>query len=109
MTLTNEDLLSISRILEVKLDSRLKPIERWIELLAHGTPPRSIGIEIMEAMETYNAYLKFSDRKDELLADIELLKKVVNEHDKILEEKVKAHGQKVGDNETNNAEIIKMY
>lgn len=60
MALTNEDLLAISQLLDVKLDARLKPIENRL---------KRIEVDLMETA----------------FADIEIMKKVIAEHSEKLQ------------------------
>lgn len=60
MALTNEDLLAISQLLDVKLDARLKPIENRL---------KRIEVDLTEAA----------------FADIEIMKKVIAEHSEKLQ------------------------
>ena len=89
MSLTNEDLLAISQLLDAKLDARLKPIENRvkrieIDLLENNVIPRLNTIESCYT-ETYNRYKDYADKMDAALDDIELLKKVVTEHSEKLQ------------------------
>lgn len=84
MSLTNEDLLAISQLLDAKLDARLKPIENRvkrieIDLLENNVIPRLNTIESCYT-ETYNRYKDYADKMEAAFEDIELLKKVVSEH-----------------------------
>ncbi len=89
MSLTNEDLLAISQLLDTKLDSRLKPIENRlkrieVDLLENNIIPRLNTIESCYT-DTYNRYKDYADKMDAAFADIELLKKVVSEHSEKLQ------------------------
>ncbi len=84
MSLTNEDLLAISQLLDAKLDARLKPIENRvkrieIDLLENNVIPRLNTIESCYT-ETYNRYKDYADKMEAAFEDIEILKKVVSEH-----------------------------
>lgn len=84
MTLTNEDLLAISQLLDVKLDARLKPMENRlkrieIDLLENNVIPRLNTIESCYT-DTYNRYKDYVEKMDAAFTDIELLKKVVSDH-----------------------------
>lgn len=84
MSLTNEDLLAISQLLDAKLDARLKPIENRvkrieIDLLENNVIPRLNTIESCYT-ETYNRYKDYADKIEAAFEDIEILKKVVSEH-----------------------------
>lgn len=89
MTLTNEDLLAISQLLDTKLDARLKPIENRLErieidLLENNVIPRLNTIESCYT-DTYNRYKNYADKMEAAFADIEILKKVVSEHSEKLQ------------------------
>ena len=125
MTLTNEDLLAISQLLDekldakfdekldekfyakldakldekldekfyakldAKLDARIKPLENRlkrieVDLLENNVIPRLNTIEACY-IETYNRYKDYVDKMDATFSDVELLKKVVEEHSKILQ------------------------
>jgi hypothetical protein len=89
MSLTNEDLLAISQLLDTKLDAKLKPIENQlkrieVDLLENNVIPRLNTIESCY-MDTYNRYQDYADKMEAAFADIELLKKVVTEHSEKLQ------------------------
>ena len=89
MSLTNEDLLAMSQLLETKLDAKLKPIENQlkrieVDLLENNVIPRLNTIESCY-MDTYNRYQDYADKMEAAFADIELLKKVVTEHSEKLQ------------------------
>ena len=89
MSLTNEDLLAISQLLDTKLDAKLKPIENQlkrieVDLLENNVIPRLNTIESCY-MDTYNRYKDHADKMEAAFADIELLKKVVTEHSEKLQ------------------------
>ena len=85
----NELLLAISDMLDKKLDARLKPIENRvkrieIDLLENNVIPRLNTIESCYT-DTYNRYKDYADKMQAAFDDIELLKKVVSEHSKMLQ------------------------
>lgn len=89
MSLTSEDLLAISQLLDTKLDARLKPIENQlkrieVDLLENNVIPRLNTIESCYT-DTYNRYKDYADKIEAAFADIELLKKVVSEHSEKLQ------------------------
>lgn len=89
MSLTNEDLLAISQLLDTKLDAKLQPIENRlkrieVDLLENNIIPRLNTIESCY-IDTYNRYKDYADKMDAAFADIELLKKVVSEHSEKLQ------------------------
>lgn len=95
MSLTNEDLLAISQLLDVKLDSKLKPMENRLDrietkvtnialTLENDIRPRLNTIESCYT-DTYERYKNYAEKMDAAFADIELLKKVVTEHSEKLQ------------------------
>lgn len=90
MTLTSEDLLAISQLLDVKLDARLKPMENRLDrietkvtnialTLENDIRPRLNTIESCYT-DTYDRYKDYVEKMDAAFTDIELLKKVVSDH-----------------------------
>ena len=89
MALTNEYLLAISQLLDVKLDARLKPIENRlkrieIDLLENNVVPRLNTIESCYT-DTYNRYKDYAEKMEAAFADIEIMKKVIAEHSEKLQ------------------------
>lgn len=89
MALTNEDLLAISQLLDVKLDARLKPIENRlkrieVDLLENNVVPRLNTIESCYT-DTYNRYKDYVEKMEAAFADIEIMKKVIAEHSEKLQ------------------------
>lgn len=89
MALTKEDLLAISRMLDKKLDSRLKPMESRlkrieVDLLENNIIPRLNTIEACYT-STYNRYKNDADRMEAAIEDVELLKETVAEHSERLQ------------------------
>ncbi len=89
MTLSNEDLLAISQLLDVKLDARLKLIENRlkcieIDLLENNVIPRLSTIETCYT-DTYNRYKNHAQKMEAALADLEIMKKVMAEHSEKLQ------------------------
>ncbi|MFG6357529.1 MAG: hypothetical protein K1W26_12045 [Acetatifactor sp.] len=89
MALTNEDLLAISQLLDVKLDARLKPIENRlkrieVDLLEYNVVPRLNTIESCYT-DTYNRYKDYAEKMEAAFADIEIMKKVIAEHSEKLQ------------------------
>lgn len=89
MALTNEDLLAISQLLDVKLDARLKPIENRlkrieVDLLENNAIPRLQTIESCYT-DTYNRYKDYAEKLEAAFADIEIMKKVIAEHSEKLQ------------------------
>lgn len=83
MTLTNEDLLAISQLLDTKLKSNLAPIENRltnIELtLENNILPRLQNIESCYT-STYKRYQSGANQIEAMQMDIEVMKKVIAEH-----------------------------
>ena len=95
MALTNEDLLAISQLLDMKLKAELEPLKNdmqstkdevhQIKLYQENVIlPRLNTIESCYT-DTYNRYRDYADKMDAAFADIELLKKVVTEHSEKLQ------------------------
>ena len=92
MTLTNEDLLALSDI----LDTRLAPIKsnirsmqndiQKIKSFQEGTLLPKLNADIASYSDTYNHYKDNVDRMEAAFSDISLLKKVVNEHTQKLQD-----------------------
>ena len=84
MTLTNEDLLAISQL----LDTKLKPLEdrtKNIEiLLENDILPRLQNIEACYT-STYRRYANGNTQIEAMQADIDNMKKVISEHSKKLQ------------------------
>ena len=89
MTLTNDDLLAISRLLDVKLDANIKPLADDIKdikfTLEHNVLPRLQNIESCYT-STYQRYASGIDQIEALQADMEIIKKIVQEHSEKLKE-----------------------
>lgn len=79
----NELLLAISEMLDIKLDSRLKPIESRLMkiefILESNVIPRLQNIESCYT-SAYERYKNGVDQIEAMQSDIEILKKVVAEH-----------------------------
>lgn len=90
MALTNEDLLAISQLLDVKLKANLAPIEQRLteveqsvkkigSILENDTRPRSQNIEACHT-STYDRYQAQTERYEAMQADIDIMKKVIAAH-----------------------------
>ncbi len=90
MALTNEDLLAISQLLDMKLKAELEPLKNdmqstkdevhQIKLYQENVIlPRLQTIERCYT-DTYDRYKDYADKMEAAFFDIELLKKVVAEH-----------------------------
>ena len=79
MTLTNDDLLALAKI----MDSRIQPMEKRMKniemLLEHDILPRLQNIESCYT-STYRRYSNEADNMEALKTDMEIVKKVVAEH-----------------------------
>ncbi len=85
MSLSNEDLLAISSLMDTKLQpikDELKLIR--VDLLENNVIPRLNTIENCY-LSTYDRYTVNADKMEAALADIEILKKVVTEHSEKLQ------------------------
>lgn len=84
MSLTNEDLLAISQL----LDTKLKPLEdrtKNIELLLENDVlPRLQNIESCYT-STYRRYTNGISQLDALQSDMDIVKKVLSEHSEKLQ------------------------
>lgn len=85
----NELLLALSDMLDKKLDARIKPLENKltrieVDLLENNIIPRLNTIESCYTA-TYNRYQDYADKMQSAFEDIELMKKVVAEHSKLLQ------------------------
>lgn len=95
MALTNEDLLAISQLLDVKLDSKLKPIKDDIKSLRDEQTRINLIIEneiqhdIQLLAENYlpaaKRYQKATAQIEAMQADIDIMKKVITEHSEKLQ------------------------
>ncbi len=82
--LTNEDLLAISQLLDVKLEARIAPLENRLKrievnLLENNVIPRLNTIEACYT-DTYNRYKDHADKMESAFQDVEILKKVAMVH-----------------------------
>ena len=95
MALTNEDLLAISQLLDVKLKAELEPLKidlqstkgevHQIKLYQENVIlPRLQTIESCYT-DTYNRYKTYAEKMEAAFADIEILKKVVTDHSEKLQ------------------------
>lgn len=90
MALTNEDLLAISQLMDMKFKSNLAPIENRLSRLDDRLTTIEITLEndILQRLKniescytsTYERYQDYGDKMQAAFGDIELLKKVVAEH-----------------------------
>lgn len=96
MSLTQDDLLAISQLLDTKLDSRLKPLELDIKELKADVTNIKLDIEnvvkpnIQLLAENYvpaaKRYETESGKIEKLESDVDILKKVVTEHSEKLQQ-----------------------
>lgn len=95
MTLTNEDLLALSDMMDKKLKSELQPIKDDIESIKieqrriDSIIENEIRSDIKLLAENYvpasKKYEKESSRIEAMQADIEIMKKVIQEHSQKLQ------------------------
>jgi len=89
MALTNDDLLAISQLLDTKLKHELQPIKndiRDIKLDIENTIKPQIRLLAENYIPAAKRYEKMSDCFESGLTDVNLLKKVVADHSKILQQ-----------------------
>ena len=87
MTLTNEDLLAISQLLDVKLDailkSELQPLKddiRDIKLHLENVTDKNIQLLAENYVPAAKRYEKAVPEIQAMQADIEIMKKVISDH-----------------------------
>jgi len=90
MALTNEDLLAISQLLDVKLDARLKPMENDIKsikdeqsrinLIIENEIQHDINILVENYVPAAKRYEKATAQINAMQADIDIIKKVISDH-----------------------------
>lgn len=95
MTLTNEDLLAISQLLDVKLKAELEPLKKDVKSIREEQTRINLIIEneiqhdIQLLAENYvpaaKRYEKATAKIEAMQADIEILKKVVTDHSEKLQ------------------------
>ena len=90
MALTNEDLLAISQLLDVKLDARLKPMENDIKsikdeqtrinLIIENDIQHDINILVENYVPAAKRYQDATAQIQAIQADIEIMKKIISDH-----------------------------
>lgn len=95
MALTNEDLLAISQLLDVKLKAELEPLKKDVKSIREEQTRINLIIEneiqhdIQLLAENYvpaaKRYEKATAKIEAMQADIEILKKVVTDHSEKLQ------------------------
>lgn len=92
MALTNEDLLAISQLLDVKLDSKFKselqPLKddiRDIKLHLENVTDKSIQLLAENYVPAAKRYEKAVPEIQAMKADIEIMKKVIADHSEKLQ------------------------
>ena len=95
MSLTNEDLLAISQLLDTKLKAELKPIQDDIETIKNEQKRINIIIEneirsdVRMLAENYmpaaNKYEKATAKIEAMQSDIDVMKSVIREHSEKLQ------------------------
>ena len=86
----NELLLAISDMMDKKLKSELQPIKNRLDRIENNVTNISLKLEneIQPQLDTitscysdtYNRYKDYADKMEAVFDDVELLKKVVQEH-----------------------------
>ena len=92
MALTNEDLLAISQLLDVKLDSKLKselqPLKddiRDIKLHLENVTDKNIQLLAENYVPAAKRYEKATSAIEDMQSDIEIMKKVITGHSEKLQ------------------------
>lgn len=88
MTLSSEDLLAISQLLDVKLKSALQPIKddiRDIKLDIENDIKPQIQLLAENYVPAAKRFEKASAQIESMQADIEIMKKVITEHSEKLQ------------------------
>ncbi len=95
MALTNEDLLAISQLLDIKLKAELEPLKNGLrstkdEVHQIKLYQENVILPRLQTIEscytdTYDRYKNYAEKMDAAFADIELMKKVIAEHSEKLE------------------------
>ena len=90
MTLTNEDLLAMSQLLDVKLGARLKPMENDIKsikdeqtrinLIIENDIQHDINILVENYVPAAKRYQDATAQIQAIQADIEIMKKITSDH-----------------------------
>ena len=90
MALTNEDLLAMSQLLDVKLDARLKPMENDIKsikdeqtrinLIIENDILHDINILVENYVPAAKRYQDATAQIQAIQADIEIMKKITSDH-----------------------------
>lgn len=97
MTLTNEDLLAISQLLDVKLDAKLKPMENDIKsikdeqtrikdeqtrinLIIENDILHEINILVENYVPAAKRYQDATSQIEAMQADMDIMKKVISDH-----------------------------
>ena len=90
MALTNEDLLAMSQLLDVKLDARLKPMENDIKsikdeqtrinLIIENDIQHDINILVENYVPAAKRYQDATAQIHAMQADIDIMKKVISDH-----------------------------
>lgn len=90
MALTNEDLLAISQLLDVKLDAKLKPMENDIKsikdeqtrinLIIENEIQHDINILVENYVPAAKRYQDATSQIEAMQADMDIMKKVISDH-----------------------------
>lgn len=84
MALTNEDLLAISQLLDVKLRA-IKDEQIRTNLIIENDIRHNINMLVENYVPAANRYEKAVDQIEAMQADIDIIKKVVTEHSEKLQ------------------------
>ena len=84
MALTNEDLLAISQLLDVKLKP-IKDEQTRINLIIENEINHNINMLVENYVPAAKRYEKATAQIEAMQSDVELLKKVVTEHSEKLQ------------------------
>ena len=95
MALTNEDLLAISQLLDVKLKAELQPIKEDVQsikneqsrinLIIENEIKRDIKLLAENYMPAAKKYEKEAAKIESMQADIDIMKNVIKEHSEKLQ------------------------
>lgn len=95
MALTNEDLLAISQLLDVKLDFKLQPIkddvksirdeQTRIKLILENEVQHDIKLLTENYVPAAKRYQDAAAQIEAMQADIDIMKKIITEHSKMLQ------------------------
>lgn len=88
MALTNEDLLAISQLLDIKLKAELQPIkdeQTRINLIIENEIQHDVQLLAENYLPAAKRYEKATAQIESMQADIDIMKKVITEHSEKLQ------------------------